>query len=153
MLDKIIILVVFTLLPFLELRASIPYGILVLRMPWLSVFIICVITNIFLAPIVFVFLDRVVHLFLRIKHFNNVYYKHVTRTQKRIKRYVDRFGELGIAIFIGIPLPGSGVYSGALGAYILGMKFKNFLKSAIIGILIAGVIVTLASLAGNTFVS
>jgi len=67
------------------------------------------------------------------------------RTQKNIQKYVDKYGELGVALFIGVPLPGSGVYSGALGAYVIGLKLKKFIIADIIGVLIAGTIVTIIS--------
>ena len=52
-------------------------------------------------------------------------------------------------MFIGVPLPGSGVYSGALAAYLLGFRKRDFFLAAVIGVLIAGTIVLLVSLLGN----
>ena len=63
---------------------------------------------------------------------------------------MDKYGEIGLAIFIGIPLPGSGVYSGALAAYLIGMNFKRFIIAATIGVFIAGTIVTLATIGGTS---
>ncbi len=153
MLSEIITLVLFTLLPFLELRASIPYGILVLKMHWPAVFLICVTANILLAPALYIFLDKFVHLFLKIKTLNRMYQKYVDKTQKKIHKYVDKYGTLGIAVFIGIPLPGTGVYSAAIGAYAIGMHFKSFFRASVIGVLIAGIIITLLSVTGSAFVS
>ena len=153
MLTEIGLLIILTLLPFLELRASIPYGIIILQMNWPLVFLVCIITNIILAPIVFLIVDKFIHLFLKNKLLDKIYQKYVTKTQKKIHKYVNRWGELGVAIFIGIPLPGSGVYSGALGAYIIGMGLKRFFRSAVIGVLIAGVIVTILSVTGNVLVN
>jgi len=53
---------------------------------------------------------------------------------------------MGVAIFIGIPLPGSGVYTGALGSYLLGVQKKKFMVANAIGVLIAAVAVTGLSL-------
>jgi uncharacterized membrane protein len=142
-----------TLLPFLELRASIPYGIIVKEMNWILVFAVCVITNIILAPIVYVFLDKFVHFFFFIKPVKKLYNKYVEKTQRKISKYVDKYGELGVALFIAIPLPGSGVYSGALGSYVLGLKFRKFMLAAVIGVLIAGIIVTLISVFGGNGLS
>lgn len=146
--QDILELVWLTLMPFLELRASIPYGIIVRRMDIWFVFIVCVVTNMLLAPVVYVFLDKIVHVFFAFKPFEKAYHKHVEKTQKRIHKYVERYGEIGVALFIAVPLPGSGVYSGALGSYILGMSMKRFLIAAAIGVLIAGIIVTLVSYLG-----
>ncbi|MBW2978073.1 small multi-drug export protein [Candidatus Woesearchaeota archaeon] len=147
--NTILILIALTLLPFLELRASIPYGIFNTDLNWISVFLICVITNIILGPIVYLLLDKIVFVFTKIKIIDRLYQKYVEKTQKRIQGYVDKYGLIGVSIFIGIPLPGSGVYSGALGAYLLGINFKRFLIASIIGVLIAGVLVTLISLTGG----
>ncbi len=142
-------LIILTLTPGLEIRASIPYGVFNTDFSLLSVFLICVITNILLAPIIYVFLQRIVHVFLRIKIFERIYQKFVTRTQRKVHKYVEKYGVWGLAIFIGIPLPGSGVYTGAFGAYLLGLKFKDFFKAAVLGVLIAGTIVLLISTLGN----
>ena len=145
----ILILIGLTLLPFLELRASIPYGILNTNLNWMTVFIICVLTNIILAPLVYFFLDKIVHLFFFIKPFQRFYQRKIEKTQRKIHKYVEKYGEIGLAIFIAVPLPGSGVYTGAIAAYVLGMSYKDFIKAAVIGVLIAGVIVTAISLTGS----
>jgi len=149
MLKTILILIAITFLPFLELRASIPYGLLNTDLNWSIVFIVCVITNILLGPILYVFLDKFIHLFLKIKWINKIYNYYVIKTQKKIHKYVDKYGEIGVALFIGIPLPGSGTYSGALGSYILGLSYKRFFIANIIGVLIAATAVTLIVMFGN----
>jgi uncharacterized membrane protein len=141
-------LIFLTLMPFLELRASIPYGILVKQMNIVSVFIICVITNIILAPVVYIFVDKFIHVFFYFKPLEKLYHKYVDKTQKKIHKYVEKYGILGVAIFIGIPLPGSGVYSGALGSYVLGLGFRKFMLAAVLGVLIAAVIVTIVTFVG-----
>ena len=78
-----------------------------------------------------------------------MYNKYVEKTQKKIHKYVEKYGTLGVAIFIGIPLPGSGVYSGAIGSYVLGLSYKKFILAAILGVLIAGIIVTIVTLIGG----
>jgi uncharacterized membrane protein len=149
MIREILELILVTLLPFLELRASIPYGILKLQMHWIDVFIICVITNIILGIIIYFLLDKFVHLVIKIKPIGKIYNKFVERTQKKIKPYVEKYGEIGVGLFIGIPLPGSGVYSGALGAYLLGLGYKKFIIACIVGCIIAGTAVTLIVLFGS----
>lgn len=147
--NQILILIGLTLLPFLELRASIPYGILNTDLNWTAVFIICVITNIILAPLIYFLIDKVIHFFFFIKPFKKVYDYYIIKTQKKIHKYIEKYGEIGVALFIAVPLPGSGVYSGALAAYILGLSYKDFIKAAVIGVLVAGVIVTAISISGS----
>ena len=147
---SVLILIGLTMLPFLELRASIPYGVLATDIPVAQVFVICVLANIALAPLLWLFVNYVMHLFLKIKFIDRIYQRIVTRTQKRVQPYVEKYGLLGLSLFIGVPLPGSGVYSGALGAYLLGYDFKNYLRAAVVGVLIAGIVVTLISVSGNS---
>ena len=119
----------------------------------LTIFLVCVITNIVLAPIVYFILDNFVGLFTKIKFIDRIYQKIVIRTQRRVHKYVEKYGVLGLALFIGVPLPGSGVYSGALAAYLLGFRKRDFFMAAVIGVLIAGTIVLLVSTAGNSALS
>ncbi len=147
--NDILTLIILTLMPLLELRASIPYGLFKTDLPVSAVFAIAVLANIVLGPILFFFFNYLVQFFLKVSFIDRVYQKLVVRTQHKVQKYVEKYGVLGLAIFIGIPLPGSGVYTGALGAYLLGFQFKDFLKATILGVLIAGVIVLLVSLAGN----
>ncbi len=144
----ILILILITLIPTLELRASIPYGILQADMHWGGVVLICLVTNIILGPLVYLFLDKAMALLLRFKWVYEIYGKTVKRTQRRIQKPVDRYGEMGVALFIGIPLPGTGSYSGALGAYLLGLGYRKFIIANVIGVLMAGTIVTAVVLSG-----
>jgi uncharacterized membrane protein len=115
-------------------------------LPWAQVFVICILANILLGVLVFFFLDKVIHLFLRVDKFSKIHHKIVERSQKKIKPYVEKYGPLGVALFIGVPLPGSGVYTGAVGAYALGLSFKKFMYANVLGVLIAGTAVTLMTL-------
>jgi len=143
-------IVLITFLPFLELRASIPYGILVLKESPFLVFTIACITNIILGIVLYPFIDTIVRIVRKIGFLDKIYLRYVDKTQKKITKLVNRYGELGVAIFIGIPLPGSGVYSGSVAAYLIGLKYKKFIISSIIGVLIAGTIVTVIVLSGSS---
>ncbi len=144
-----------TLLPGLELRLSIPAGILAstvnlplgysltgLGLPILEVFVVAVLTNIILGPIVFYALHQFISFFLKFSPIKRCYEFSVKRTQKKVFPLVEKFGIIGIALFIAIPLPGSGSYTGALAAYLLGMESKQFAIANIVGVLIAGIVVT-----------
>lgn len=162
MLNEILLLVLVTLIPGFELRASIPLGLIAngVNLPfglfshgfglsWPLVFAVCVITNILLGIVVFFLLHHVVRFVTRFKSVNRLYQALVLRTQKRTKKYVDRWGLLGIALFISVPLPGSGSYTGALAGYLLGMSYKKFIIANAIGVTIAGILVTLITLTGK----
>ena len=149
MIYSILIIFLITLIPTLELRASIPYGILVSNVGWGLAIFVAVISNILLAFLAWFIVSYVIQYFLKIKFIRDLYTKMVIRSQRKLKPYVDSYGVMGLALFIGIPLPGSGVYTGALGSYLLGFKFKDYFKASIVGVLIAATIVSLVVLSGN----
>lgn len=146
---EILKLIFVTFIPGLELRAGIPYGILNTDLHWLSIFFICTITNAVLGMLLFSGINLFVGIFSRFGIFNGLYERFVIRTQKKIKPYVDKYGELGLALFIGVPLPGSGSYTGAFAAYLLGMNYKRFVLANFVGVIIAAVIVTILVLTGT----
>jgi uncharacterized membrane protein len=146
---EILTLIGLTLLPFLELRAAIPYGVFGTDLSLLTVFLVVVAANVILAPVLYWFLNNVIHVFLQVRFIDRLYQRNVVRTQNKVHKYVERYGVLGLALFIAVPLPGSGVYSGALAAYLLGFEFKDFFKAAILGVVMAAIIVMLLATAGK----
>lgn len=146
--NEILNLIWITFLPFLELRASIPYGVFKTNLNLFLIFAVCVIANIILGGILYLLMDKIIKTATRIENIDKIYQRYIEGMQKKINKYVEKYGELAVAVFIGIPLPGSGVYSGALAAYLIGLKYKKFIIADIIGVLIAGIIVTIVSLTG-----
>lgn len=149
MLKSIVWLTLITLIPTLELRASIPIGIAKYKEPWQMVFIVCVVANIILGIAWYWVLERVMALVTRIKPIGRLWQWYRDRTQKRIEKAAAKWGEWAVAVFIGIPLPGSGVYTGALAAYLIGLPFRKFMVANVVGVLIAAVIVTAVSVLGG----
>ena len=144
-----VLIVLLTFTPFLELRASIPFGVVVLgEENWPVVCALAVVTNIVLGPILYFVLEKFLRLLLRVKLFNRIWERSIVRTQKKIHPLVARYGVWGLGIFIGIPLPGSGVYSGAIGGYLLGFTRKEFYIATVVGVLMAAIIVTIISVTG-----
>jgi len=144
--DPHLVIIVLTLVPALELRASIPYGILMAHKHWFGVFALAVITNILLGPVIYLVLEKFLHLLLRIKLMDRFWQRMVVKTQKKIHAKVEKYGVVGLGLFIGVPLPGSGVYSGAAGGYVLGFTHREFLKATVLGVLIAGVVVLIVTM-------
>jgi uncharacterized membrane protein len=155
MFKQIVILVLITLIPALELRASIPYGILgnerfgidPAAMRWWIVAPVCILANIVLGWAVFTVLGPIMRWLERFPWFARRLEPILLRAQRKIHPYVEKYGEMGIAVFIGIPLPGSGVYTGAVGAFLLGLDRRKFAVANVLGVLIAGTAVTGISLA------
>ena len=148
MIQALLILAGVTLIPALELRASIPYGIFGMKdlLSWPAVVSVCVLTNIVLGWMVFLIMVPVFNLFRKWNCFDTKIWPFLEKTRHKIHPYVEKYGELGVALFIGIPLPGSGVYTGAFGAYLIGVNKKKFMAANVIGVLIAAAAVTVLSL-------
>ncbi|MFH1830463.1 MAG: small multi-drug export protein, partial [Pseudomonadota bacterium] len=72
----------------------------------------------------------------------------VMRAQTKIHPYVEKWGAVGVALFVAIPLPGSGSYTGSVGAYMLGMSYRRFILANTLGVIIAGIAVTAITLTG-----
>jgi len=145
MLNDILYLILITFIPTLELRLSIPYGI-ISGMSASVVIPVVIASNIVLGLIVYFLLIRFTDYFLRFKWFCRIYYPVIDRAHRKTKKYADKYGFWGIALFIAVPIPGSGSYTGALAAYILGMEYKSFALANLIGVIIAGTLVSLATI-------
>ena len=64
---------------------------------------------------------------------SELYLRYVGNVRRRVRRYVDKYGALGLIMFVAVPLPATGVWTGSLGAYILGMSKKRAMISLLIG--------------------
>ena len=128
-------------LPWVELRGAIPlgagygYGIPVL-------FVGCVVLDILLIPLIFLFLDHAIPIVTRIDRIGRLYTYATDKVRKNYARY-EKYELIGLALFVGVPLPGSGVYSGTLIACILGLQRKKAFLSIATGAVIAGFVVSL----------
>jgi uncharacterized membrane protein len=69
-----------------------------------------------------------------------------SRTRRRTKDKVEKYGALGLVPFVALPLPVTGAWTGVAAAYVFGIKFRYAFPAIALGVVIAGVIVTLASL-------
>ncbi|HQL86172.1 MAG TPA: small multi-drug export protein [Lentisphaeria bacterium] len=78
--------------------------------------------------------------------FERLVMRYIERARAKLKPQVDKYGAIGLAIFIGIPLPLTGAYTGAAGAFALGMERRQFMLANVVGVLIAAVLVTIITL-------
>lgn len=135
-----------SMLPVSELRGAIPYAISQGISP-LSAYTIAISGNFFPVPFILIFLGFFEKNVIR-KHaiLNSAFEKITERTRKKAKDRVDKYGAIALISFVAIPLPMTGAWTGALVAYLFGIEKKHALFYILAGILIAGVVVTLASL-------
>jgi|SRR3989344_5149018 len=144
---SIINTIIISFLPIFELRGGIPYGLANhLSLP--LVFTISVITNILISPFLFWFLNKINPLLLNIKWYNHFYNKYLENARKKTRDKIEKYGYLGLLIFVAIPLPMTGAYTGTLGAWALGMERKRAMLYISLGVIIAGLIVALVAYYG-----
>ena len=145
--------ILISILPIAELRGGIPFLIANGVDPLLA-FLVCTAANIIVIPLAFVFLDYshsgLLH-FSAYKKTFAFFLQRVHKKEKQMKVGMERYGLLALAIFVAIPLPGTGAYTGVLIAWMLGIEKKKAAAFIAAGVLVAGIIVTLASLGIITF--
>jgi len=134
-----------TLVPWIELRGSIPYGFVKDLNP-AAIFVVAIVINILLFFPIYFGLKFAYKYLKRWKFFERI----TIRIREKGEPYVKKYGVIGVGVFIGIPLPGSGVYSGTLLAWLVGMGWKKAFVAAVIGVFIAGGIVFGLAMAGLT---
>lgn len=135
-----------TLLPWIEIRGAIPLAVKDDRfslIPWL------ILVNILTFFPVYFGLEL---LYERLKRFAPLRNR-LEKTRRKASPYVSKYGLLGLLLFVAIPLPGTGVYSGSAAAWLLRLKWKRALVAVSMGALVASLIVFLLSLGVKTGVS
>jgi uncharacterized membrane protein len=133
--------------PISELRGAIPLAILQFDFPWYYAYLIAVIGNILPVPFILLFLDTTARLLSRVPFFEKFLSWLFARTRKR-GTLIEKYERIGLVLFVAVPLPVTGAWTGSIAAVLLGMKFPRALLSICIGVLIAGVIVTCLTLLG-----
>jgi len=147
MLSPQLIILIVSMLPISELRGAIPLALTVYNLSPLSAFVLAVIGNI--IPIIFLllFLNWVSEYLSRHFYFFNRFFAWLfERTRRKHTQKFEVWGSLALVAFVAIPLPMTGGWTGAAAAFVFGIPFKKALPLISLGIVIAGVIVTLASI-------
>ena len=130
-----------SLLPISELRGAIPYAV-ANQIPWYAAFVIAVLCNAMVAPICWIFLSTLHKLFLKMGWYKRLFERFIERARTKLHNKVERWGWLGITIFVAIPLPLTGAWTGTLGAWVLGISKRRTMLAVILGVIISGIIVT-----------
>jgi uncharacterized membrane protein len=131
-----------TVSPISELRGGIPLGISLGLEPWFT-FLIAVVANaLVFFPVFFALRLFYKKVLFRIPLFD----KYLDNLRKRGKPIVDKHGFWGLALFVAVPLPLTGAYTGTILAWLLGMNWKRAFPAVSLGVLVAGVVVLLITL-------
>lgn len=143
-----------SMVPVVELRGAIPisqgFGL-----PLLQSYIICVIGNMIPVPIIFFFARKILMWGKDKKYIGKLFtwcIDNGERSGNKLKEKAGRGLYIALLIFVGIPLPGTGAWTGTLAASFLDMDFKKSILACMGGVLLAGIIMGIGSVAGVTFI-
>jgi len=132
-----------SILPIVELRGAIPWGIAKLGLDWLPVLLLAMTSNILVVPFIWLFLKFGQKILIKFKWGEKLWQWLVDRVQRKFSGKYYSAGVIGLLLFVGIPLPGTGVWTGTLAGYLFGFRKRDVLKAMVGGVLLAGIIVTI----------
>ena len=148
---KYLITLLISMVPFIELRGSIPVGIAIYKLNKFLVYLISIIGNIIIVPIILFGIKKILKLLENIK----ITKKLVTLIEEKGKKAGDKILKstkngvyYGLFLFVAIPLPGTGAWTGSLAASFLDLDFKKSFLSIALGVITAGIIIFILSVVG-----
>ncbi|EKD33107.1 MAG: hypothetical protein ACD_76C00094G0038 [uncultured bacterium] len=132
--------------PVSELRGAIPVALEVYNFSITKSFLLSAIGNFLPVPILIFALDSIVSVCSKRSEFcKKIFEKYLHRTEHKLRSSFDRYGALALAIFVAIPLPMTGVWTASMAAVFFGIKPRVAIIAITSGMLVAGIIVTLAT--------
>lgn len=139
-------IVVCSMLPIIELRGGIPLGHYLLGSEhWLPIYLYAVLGNLIPVYPILTMLGPAERVLRRWRIFNRFFDWLFRRTEKR-SGLIRRYGSLGLILFVAVPAPMTGAWTGALAAFLMKLPLRLAFPCIVVGVLIAGTVMTLASL-------
>ena len=140
-----------SMVPLIELRGAIPIA-LGMGLPTIPAIIVCVIGNMLPVPVIYFFARKFLLWGARQRYIGKFCSFFVVKGERAGQKLVEKAGRGGLFValllFVGIPLPGTGAWTGTLGASFLNMGIKSTALSVSLGVVIAGIIMATVSLLG-----
>lgn len=147
MLKKYLIAFFISMIPLIELRGAVPYAI-GFGLPVIQSYIVCIIGNMLPVPVIFLFARKVLEWGKDKKYIGKFFTFCLEKGHKggeKLKAKAGRGLFWALFLFVGIPLPGTGAWTGTLAASILDMDFKSSVLAVLLGVILAGIIMGLIS--------
>lgn len=138
-------------LPILEIRGAIPLGVGVYGLPLPLVFTLGFVGNIIPVLILLWGLDPFLRLIRRWSHLwwlDQFITATLNFSHRQHSRHFEKWGNLALFVFVALPLPGTGGWTGAILAYLFGFSFGFALLSIALGIIVAGAVISVITLGG-----
>lgn len=148
MLKKYLIIFFISMVPIVELRGAILFAV-GFNLPTIPSFVVCVIGNMLPVPVIFWFARKVLLWGKDKKYIGKFFTFCLEKGEKGGNKLKEKTGVgiyLALLLFVGIPLPGTGAWTGTLAASFLDLDWKKSAISVMLGVMLAGVIMCLASL-------
>lgn len=139
-----LIVILLSAVPITELRGSIPLAVALGVEPW-DAFFLALLGNFLPVIPLALALDPMIRLLQKIPYLSTLITAILTRTRKKSTQ-VEKYGALGLILFVAIPSPGTGVWTGSLLAYLLGIRLLYIIPVMVTGIIISGLLVTYATM-------
>lgn len=134
---------IISLFPVLELRGGMIAARL-LEIEFVKAFVICFIGNMIPIPFILLFIRKIFSIMKKSKHLAKIVDKMEKRAHNK-KGTIDKYKEWGLLLFVAIPLPGTGGWTGSLVAALMDLRMKKCLPIITIGVFIAGLIMSLVT--------
>ncbi len=138
-------------LPISEIRGALPYGVWGAGLPFFLVLGVALCGNLLSYFVVMYTLHFFLVLFLRFRWFQNWWTHYTTRVRERFRKYAQ-WEKWGVLLFIGIPLPFTGVWTGSLICFLGGLSFRESFPFVLGGLLMASCIVSVLTLLGKAWI-
>lgn len=148
MITKYLIVFIISMVPMVELRLAIPVAI-GYGLPTIPSYILCIVGNMVPVPFIFFFARKILEWGSDKKYIGKFFSFCLDKGHKGGEKLKEKAGKglfLALLFFVGIPLPGTGAWTGTLAASILDMDFKKSVVAVMAGVLLAGVIMAAASI-------
>ena len=151
MLKKYLLIFLVSMVPLIELRGAVPIGLSPLLgdpLPIIPLYIVCILGNMLPVPIIFFFARKVLVWGSNKKFIGKFFRFCLEKGEKGGKKLQAKAGRglyFALFLFVGIPLPGTGAWTGTLAASLLDMDFKKSSIAVMAGVVLAGIIMGLAS--------
>ena len=130
------------LLPISELRGAIPYAVL-RGVDLVTAALLGTALNALVPLLAFIFLKTFHRLLYKVASYRKFFDRFVERARRKVHPQVEKYGYWGLMVFVAIPLPMTGAWTGTLGAWVLGMEWKKASLAIIAGVILAGIAVSL----------
>ena len=151
MLKKYLIAFVVSMVPLIELRGGVPYAVL-MGLDYWTALIVCAIGNMLPVPIIYFFARKVLEWGKDKKYIGKFFTFCIEKGERGGKKLSAKAGRGGLFValmlFVGIPLPGTGAWTGTLAASFLNMGIKSTTLAVSLGVIIAGIIMGVVSMTG-----